>query len=135
MFAKTLLLAITAAGFAAAIPASPLEKRVTHTGTGTVYLQEGATGSCGEKNPDSAVIAALSNYWMEGESPSAYCGRKIRVTNTGSNDDGVGGAGNVVVVTVEDTCESCGEGDVDFSVGAWDQLTDRAAYGTFEASW
>jgi len=71
---------------------------------------------------------------MDDESPGPYCGRLIQITNTGSND-GVGGDGNVVTVQVEDTCPSCGEGDIDLSVGAWDKLTNSAAFGTFEISW
>ncbi|MCJ1356560.1 MAG: hypothetical protein MMC33_006555 [Icmadophila ericetorum] len=148
MLAKNFIAILAAAaGLATAIPAgslterepaSPvfpaLAKRTTHSGRGTVYLQEGGTGSCGETNPDSSVIAAISNFWMDNESPGPFCGRKIKATNTGSND-GVGGAGNTVIVTVEDTCPSCGEGDVDFSVGAWDQLTNSAAYGTFDVTW
>jgi hypothetical protein len=71
---------------------------------------------------------------MKGESPSPYCGRQIQVTNVGS-DDQVGGDGNTLTVTVADTCESCGPDDVDFSLGAWDILTDNAAPGTFDAQW
>ena len=105
-----------------------------HVGTGTTYDQEGAAGSCGNYNSDSSVIAALGNYWMQGEYKSPYCGRYIKATNIGSND-GVGGDGNVVDVLVQDTCESCGEGDVDFSLGAWNELTNYAEPGTFTVSW
>lgn len=85
-------------------------------------------------NPDSAIIAALSNYWMNEESPSPYCGQQIVVTNIGS-DDGVGGAGNSITVTVADTCPSCDETHLDLSVGAWNSLTNDAAYGTIEIDW
>ena len=71
---------------------------------------------------------------MDGEYESPYCGRYIKATNIGSND-GVGGDGNVVDVLVQDTCESCGEGDVDFSLGAWNELTNNAEPGTFTVSW
>lgn len=71
---------------------------------------------------------------MDDESPSPYCGRLVQITNTGS-DDGVGGAGNTLVVQVEDTCMSCGEGDIDLSVAAWNDLTDSAPWGTFDISW
>ncbi|MCJ1480405.1 hypothetical protein MMC06_000560 [Schaereria dolodes] len=141
MFSKNILAVLaTAATLAAAIPASlpealpALAKRVTHNGEGTVYTQQGGTGSCGQKNPDSAIIAAISNYWQDGESPGPFCGRKVQVTNTGSND-GVGGAGNTVTATVEDTCPSCDENHIDFSVGAWDKLTNSAPFGTIDISW
>lgn len=71
---------------------------------------------------------------MDGEFESPLCGRQIRATNTGSND-GVGGAGNSIIATVQDTCESCGQGDVDFSIGAWNALTNSAPFGTFDVSW
>ena len=85
-------------------------------------------------NPDSAIIVALGNFWMNGEYQAPDCGRTIIATNTGSND-GVGGAGNSIRATVADTCESCGEGDVDFSIGAWNALTNNAPFGTFDVSW
>lgn len=56
------------------------------------------------------------------------------MTNIGS-DDGVGGAGNVVTATVADTCPSCDETHVDMSVGAWNDLTGNAPYGTVEINW
>jgi len=106
-----------------------------NTGRGTVYYQNGAAGSCGKFNPDSAIIAAISSSYM---SDKSYCGREIQVTNIGS-DDGVNGKGNKLTVTIADTCESCGPDDVDFSVGAWDILTkykgQPAAPGTFNAEW
>lgn len=71
---------------------------------------------------------------MDNEYQSPYCGRQISVTNIGSND-GVGGAGNSITVTVADTCESCAETHVDFSVGAWNALTNSAPYGTIEIDW
>jgi len=136
---------ILAAGLVSASPAAaekrepdrvqpPLPKRTTHTGLGTVYTQNGVAGSCGNANPDSAIIGALSNYWMQGEFDSPYCGRLIQINNTGS-DDGVGGAGTVITIEVQDTCESCGEGDIDLSIGAWDALTNSAAWGTVDISW
>jgi len=104
------------------------------TGRGTVYDQNGVAGSCGWTNPDDAIIAALSNSYMHGMFKSPYCGRKIQVTNVGSND-GVIGAGRTLTVTVADTCEGCSRGDVDFSHGAWNYLTDNSTAGTFEAQW
>ncbi|KAF8847101.1 hypothetical protein BDZ45DRAFT_607922, partial [Acephala macrosclerotiorum] len=105
-----------------------------HVGEGTVYQKLGATGSCGETNPDSAIIVAVRNYWMNYEYEGPYCGRLIQVTNTGSSDN-VGGAGNTVTVRVEGTCASCDENHIDFSVGAWNKSTNSAAWGTADISW
>lgn len=99
-----------------------LERRVTHCGDATYYTQGGNPGSCGEVNPDSALIIALSNYWQDSESPGPYCGRKIQITNQGGGNDN-NGVGNVVVATVQDTCPSCGENDLDLSEGTFEALT------------
>jgi expansin (peptidoglycan-binding protein) len=71
---------------------------------------------------------------MDGKSPGPFCGRKIKATNKGS-DDNVGGAGRSVTVTVKDTCPSCKKTHLDFSVGAWYALTDNAAFGTINIEW
>jgi hypothetical protein len=64
------------------------------------------------------------------------CGRQITLTNTGPTTDGsTGEAGNVVTVTVEDTCEGCGTGDLDLSVAAWSALTNNAAWSVVGISW
>jgi hypothetical protein len=114
-------------------PTASMEKR-SFNGLATVYEQLGGFGSCGNKNPDSAKIAALSNSFMKNQFKSPYCGRKIKLTNTGSND-GVGGKGRSVVVTVQDTCPSCNQGHVDLSVGAWNALTNNAPWGTVNINW
>ncbi|KAL1989036.1 hypothetical protein VTN96DRAFT_5799 [Rasamsonia emersonii] len=97
------------------------------TGRGTAYYQYGVAGSCGQVHSDSDLIAAIANG-------KSYCGKQIRAKNTGSND-GVGGLGNELTVTVADTCPSCGAGDVDFSIGAWNQLTNNSPLGTFNVEW
>ncbi|KAL1965839.1 hypothetical protein VTN77DRAFT_5160 [Rasamsonia byssochlamydoides] len=125
MFAKSLAL-LTA--FLAAASAQ------VYNGRGTPYTQDGVAGSCGQYHSDSDLIVALSNYWMQDEYQSPYCGKQIKATNTGSND-GVGGAGNSVIVTVADTCPGCGESDLDFSVGAWDILTNSAPFAEFNVEW
>ncbi|MCJ1464195.1 hypothetical protein MMC07_002808 [Pseudocyphellaria aurata] len=140
MLAQTLISVLAmAAGLTAAAPAPvpvtlPLAERDTHSGLGTVYIQGGVPGSCGQVNSDDAMIVAVSNSLMQGQSPSPLCGRQITVRNIGSND-GVGGAGNSMTVTVADTCMGCDENHLDFSVGAWNQLTNNAPYGTVNIEW
>jgi expansin (peptidoglycan-binding protein) len=67
-------------------------------------------------------------------SPAPACGWTIHVTNTGS-DDGVGGKGKAVTVTVVDTCPACNAHHLDLSFGAWDALTDSAPAGTIDIKW
>ena len=106
----------------------------SHKGLGTVFLQGGAAGSCGQVHPDSSHIVAISNFFQKNESPGPKCGQKIQVLNTGSND-GVGGKGKSVTVTVADTCPSCDENHLDLSVGAWNTLTGNAPFGTVNINW
>lgn len=106
----------------------------SYSGLGTVFTQDGGIGSCGQANPDSAFIVAVSNTFQQGQSPGPACGKQIFITNIGSND-GVGGAGNTITVTVADTCPSCEESHLDLSVGAWNQLTNNAPYGTVNIDW
>ena len=71
---------------------------------------------------------------MDYEYKAPYCGYYIYVENIGS-DDSVGGTGNSIIAEVQDTCAACDETHVDFSVGAWNELTNSAAYGTIEIEW
>ena len=71
---------------------------------------------------------------MKEQYKASDCGRQILVTNVGSAY-GVGGVGNSIIATVQDTCESCDEGHVDFSVGAWNALTGDAPYGLLDIEW
>ncbi|KAN0083640.1 RlpA-like double-psi beta-barrel-containing domain containing protein [Elaphomyces granulatus] len=126
LFGKTLVALATVFGLSAAA--------AHNNGRGTIYNQDGGTGSCGKKEPDSAVIAAISNTFMKNQANSPYCGRKIKVTNVGSNS-GAKGKGKTLIVPVEDTCPSCGENDIDFSLGAWNELTDKSAPATIIIDW
>jgi expansin (peptidoglycan-binding protein) len=71
---------------------------------------------------------------MSNESPSPLCWQHILINNTGS-DDGVGGIRSSIIVTIEDTCPSCNKTHLDLSVGAWNRLTENAAFGTVDISW
>lgn len=64
-----------------------------HHGIATIYFQGGRPGSCRQTNPDSAMIVALSYILQKNESPGPYCGRKVRIRNTGSDDVNVKGKG------------------------------------------
>ncbi|KAM0258007.1 hypothetical protein ACHAQJ_004050 [Trichoderma viride] len=142
MFSKTAVIILAAAAsLVSAAPqptrvlSAPEAKRTNHFGTGTVYDQDGAFGSCGQKHADSDFIGALTPSWQGTQFPPAYCGRQIFITNTGSND-GVGGAGNTVTITVEDTCPGCPSADsIDLSRGAFSSLTNGATTGTVDIEW
>ncbi|KFY74788.1 hypothetical protein V499_05211 [Pseudogymnoascus sp. VKM F-103] len=117
--------------------ALPNEKRITHDGIGSVNPNPtGALGSCGVSTPDSSMTVAISPFWMTQHAPGPYCGRKIQVTNTGpTTDNSVGGAGNTIIVTVQDTCAGCDENHVDLSVAAWNSLTNGHEFSVTGVSW
>ncbi|KAH8880586.1 hypothetical protein GQ53DRAFT_774041 [Thozetella sp. PMI_491] len=104
-----------------------LPKRTTHSGIATVYQQFGGAGSCGNYNSDSSIIVALSNYWMKDEYQSAYCGRLIQIKDTDN--------GKTITAKVQDTCPGCDENHVDLSIGAWNKLTNSAAWGVANVEW
>ncbi|KIJ46629.1 hypothetical protein M422DRAFT_249786 [Sphaerobolus stellatus SS14] len=85
-------------GIASASPASPepLERRVTHTGTATYYLQEGAAGACGIVHKDTDHVVALQT---EQYTNGVQCGRTITITD---NTTGKTATGIVV-----DLCPGC----------------------------
>ncbi|KAK0733774.1 RlpA-like double-psi beta-barrel-protein domain-containing protein-containing protein, partial [Lasiosphaeria miniovina] len=103
-------------------------------GKSTVYEQDGNAGSCGHWNSDSDFVAALGNAWMNHEYKGPQCGRQIEVRHVGS-DYGVDGEGNSIIVTVEDTCESCDSNHVDLSIAAWNAITNDAPHGQFHIEW
>ena len=81
------------------------------------------------------MIAALSHDWMQHQYKSPYCGRRLRLTNTGSTDSNVKGKGNVIEVIVQDSCDGCDRNHVDLSVAAWNKLTSNSAYSTVNIDW
>ncbi len=80
------------------------------------------------------MIGALGMSWMKNQYKSQYCGRRIRIHNTGSND-GVGGKGNSIDITVADSCAACDQNHIDLSIGAWNRLTNSAPWGTVNINW
>lgn len=82
------------------------------------------------------MTVAASPTWMGQVGPGPYCGRTLVATNIGpTTDNSIGGEGNTVTVTIEDTCEGCAQNDLDFSVAAWNALTNNAAYSVVTVSW
>ncbi|KFY68818.1 hypothetical protein V496_00773 [Pseudogymnoascus sp. VKM F-4515 (FW-2607)] len=116
MVISTSIITILAA--VGATNALPNEKRITHDGIGSVNPNPtGALGSCGVSSPDSSMTVAM-------------------ITNTGpTTDNSVGGTGNTIIVTVQDTCAGCDENHVDLSVAAWNLLTNGHEFSVTGVSW
>ncbi|KAI0027919.1 RlpA-like double-psi beta-barrel-protein domain-containing protein-containing protein, partial [Vararia minispora EC-137] len=81
----------------------------------TFYFQGGGIGSCGQANPDSALIVAVQ---AQRYNPS-LCGRTVQVTNTQN--------GRSVTATVADRCPTCqnNPNSLDLSQAAFDAIADE----------
>jgi len=84
-------------------------------GQGTFYYQNGNAGSCGTKNPDSALIVAIkSDVYNSG----VKCGDKVHLTNTKT-----GATADAVVADLCPTCVGSGDGSgIDLSTGLFQAL-------------
>ncbi|KZV72789.1 barwin-like endoglucanase [Peniophora sp. CONT] len=113
------VLVAAASSFAAPAGMTMRRQSVGQTLTGgsaTFYFQGGAAGSCGNVNPDSALIVAVQAQSYN----AANCGRQVRVTNTQN--------GRSVVATIADRCPTCqnNPNSLDLSQGAFDAIADEA---------
>ena len=109
-------------GLSAAMNTSLLlmSKRDGGDGEATYYYQEGAAGSCGDYNPDTAYIGALSTYWMDNNWGWNYCNAPIAITATSGP-----AAGSTVNIVVQDTCEGCDEYHIGTCSSHWFRWRDR----------
>ncbi|GMF05062.1 unnamed protein product [Ambrosiozyma monospora] len=97
-----------------------------HSGRGT-YYSVGAD-NCGTSSSDSDYVCAISHSLYEtavgSDDVSSYCGKKINVSYGGKS----------ITVTVVDSCESCGDDDLDFSPTAFSALADESV-GELNIEW
>ncbi|KAI0364828.1 barwin-like endoglucanase [Pilatotrama ljubarskyi] len=98
-------------------------------GNATFFFQNGMAGACGQVNPDSAFIVAISlQRYGSSAGPSPLCGESIKVTNTRN--------GNSVIVTIADACPTCpGINDMDLSIGPFLSLAGSLNDGLIPVSW
>ncbi|SNX85024.1 related to B2-aldehyde-forming enzyme [Melanopsichium pennsylvanicum] len=114
-------LAVSALAIAASsVAAAPAQKRAGGQGQATYYYQGGNAGSCGTVNSDSSTIVAVNSAQMN----DAMCGQKLWINANGKTIEAV----------VADTCPTCGEGSLDLSVGAFEQLSNLDA-GEIPITW
>lgn len=83
----------------------------------------GAAGSCGNVNPDSAMIVAMNHVQYS----SSLCGKTIEVTSKKT--------GKTVKATVQDLCPGCDKNALDLSVGLYSALGGTVDEGTFQVDW
>ncbi|KAI5841132.1 RlpA-like double-psi beta-barrel-protein domain-containing protein-containing protein [Morchella snyderi] len=108
---------------------SPTLERRAMIGKGTYYDQNDGFGSCGQRFQDSDFIVALGPAHRN--VGQLNCGKRIWARAL----DGPG-RGNRIEATVRDTCPICEREDVDFSVGAFDALTNnQKGFGVIRVEW
>ena len=87
------------------------------------------------------MIAALGYMWQNWDPPHPYCGRRVRIKNTGTCpgkdkcDHTVAGVGNEIEVTVVDSCNDCTREWIDLSRGAWAKLTNNNRESAAGVEW
>lgn len=86
-------------------------------GFATFFYQGGNAGACGNRNPDSAKVAALqTSEYANG----AHCGKQIKIFRADNPSKSV-------LVTVADECPSCVNSEsIDLSVGAFTAIATEA---------
>jgi len=125
----TILFALFASiimGFASPLHANAtselrLQARTTHQGRATWFNV--GLGNCGDWNSDNDPILAISilRYGNGGN-----CNQWVKITNHGN--------GNVAYAKTRDSCQSCGEDDIDLSPDAFQQLA-ALSVGQLTVSW
>jgi len=90
---------------------------LTGSGRGTWY--EPGLGSCGKTNSRADAVVALSTNFGK-----QYCGKSISISYGGKTTNAV----------VEDSCPSCGNGDVDMSPAVFDKLASLDV-GKIQMKW
>jgi len=100
-----------------------LEKRITHTGRGTWFNV--GLGNCGKRNKDSDLIVAISKSLYD-RNRGSNCGQYVKITNKAN--------GKVAYGATEDSCPSCGEGDLDLSPALFKKLASLDQ-GVIQISW
>lgn len=92
-------------------------------GKATYYTQDGAAGSCGKVNPDSAMIVAMNAP----QYTSSACGKKLQITNLKT--------GKTAIATVADLCPGCARNSLDMSTGLFAALGGTTQEGVFPIDW
>ncbi|KAG6848642.1 hypothetical protein H0H93_015296 [Arthromyces matolae] len=103
-----------------AAPSSELQKR-DYTGVATWF--EAGLGTCGKVNADTDLIVAIPTALY---ASGSHCGKKVQITDVAS--------GVTVTATVEDSCPTCGAGDLDMTPSLFSRF-ESTDVGVFQIKW
>lgn len=100
-----------------------LEKRVQHTGRGTWFHP--GLGNCGEWNNDNDPIVAMGQAFYN-RNQGSNCNQWMQIVNTAN--------GKTAYAKTVDSCESCGDNDIDMSPAVFQQLAPLSQ-GQITVTW
>ncbi|KAK4047643.1 hypothetical protein OIV83_005301 [Microbotryomycetes sp. JL201] len=101
-----------------------------HHGQATVYWQNGEQSACGTFENDHSMLVALdSRLFGDASTPSALCGKRLTITNTGKN-----GKRRSVKARVADVAYLESAHSLDLSVAAFESISDLES-GIARISW
>ncbi|KAH9480184.1 hypothetical protein JR316_0006782 [Psilocybe cubensis] len=100
-----------------------VERRITHVGRGTWFYP--GLGNCGWRNGNNDLILAIGKGFYD-RNGGGNCGQYVQITNTANGKTAYG-------LTV-DSCQSCGDNDIDMSPGLFSQISTLAT-GQIQVSW
>ncbi|KAF8817207.1 hypothetical protein BYT27DRAFT_7205070 [Phlegmacium glaucopus] len=100
-----------------------IEKRATRVGRGTWYYP--GLGNCGLWNNNNDPILAIGKGLYDSNGGS-NCGQWVYIVNPSN--------GNTAYGLTRDSCESCGDNDIDMSPALFQQLAPLST-GQIEVSW
>ncbi|KAJ3878008.1 riboflavin aldehyde-forming enzyme [Lentinula edodes] len=102
-----------------------LDKRTTHTGRASGTWFEPGLGNCGNFNTANDPIIAIPETLYD-ENHGSNCGQWIHIVDEST--------GKVVYGRTEDSCPSCGGGDLDMSPAVFQQFASLDV-GILSISW
>ncbi|EED82369.1 predicted protein [Postia placenta Mad-698-R] len=116
------IFSVVLCALAAAVLASPIDKRVTHTGRGTYY--DVGLGACGYNDVDSDAIVAISHEIYGG---GGNCNQWMQITNPST--------GQVQYGKTRDKCMGCAATAIDMSPSLFESLGVPLGQGVQTVEW
>jgi len=100
-----------------------VEKRVTHVGRGTWYYP--GLGNCGKWNTSKDLILAIGKGLYD-RNGGSNCDQYVEIVNVAN--------GKSAFAMTRDSCQSCGDNDIDMSPAVFEQLASLGK-GQLTVSW
>ncbi|PPQ86326.1 hypothetical protein CVT25_005627 [Psilocybe cyanescens] len=100
-----------------------VERRITHVGRGTWFYP--GLGNCGNVNTSNDLILAIGKGLYD-RNGGGNCGQYVEIVNVANGKTAYG--------LTEDSCQSCGDNDIDMSPALFQKLSTLGT-GQIQVSW